>query len=80
MRQYQRNVNCRNGLRKLIKIFSRKMGNTLSTIRNTRVIIGQNKRLKTVFKIVKEIRAQNMRWAFVEMRREMLRSRCEKAT
>ena len=80
MRQYQINSNCRNALRIMVKIFNRKMGDSFSIIKDTRVIIGQNKRLKLMFKIVKEIRTQNMRWAFMEIRREMLRSRRGKAT
>jgi hypothetical protein len=69
MRQYHINSNCRNSLRIMIKIFYRKMGYTFSIIKDTRVIIGQNKRLKLMFKIVKEVRTQNIRWAFIEIRK-----------
>ena len=65
MKQYQLNTNCRNGFRVLVKIFNRKLSVAFSILKDTRVIIEQNKRLKLMFKIVKEIRTQNMRLAFV---------------
>lgn len=78
MKQHQINNSYRKGLRTITKIFSRKVGDAVSHIKDSRVIIGQTKRMKLMFKIIKEIRTQNMRWAFVEIRREMLRNRCEK--
>lgn len=80
MRQYQINSNCRNALKIMAKIFNRKTGDTFSIIKDTRVIIGQSKILKLMFKIVKEIRTQNMRWALMELRREMLRNKSGKAS
>ena len=65
MRQHQLKTSFRDAFRVLIKIFNRKISGTFSVVKNTRVIIEQNKRLKLIFKIVKEIRTQNMRWAFV---------------
>jgi hypothetical protein len=65
MRQHQLKTNFRDAFRLLITIFNRKISGTFSVVKNTRVIIEQNKRLKLMFKIVKEIRTQNMRWAFV---------------
>lgn len=61
------------------KIFSRKMNEALFRVKDSRVIMGQTSKLRNTFRIIKGIRIQNIRWAFALMRREMIRSRQEKA-
>lgn len=61
------------------KIFARKMNEALFRVKDSRVIMGQTSKLRNTFRIIKEIRIQNIRWAFALMRREMIRSRQEKA-
>lgn len=62
-------------IRKIVKIFGRKVGEVFFRIKDSRVIVGQNKKLRLMFKIIKEIKSQNTRWAFANLRREMLRNR-----
>ena len=68
-RQHLINNKFRKGIRSMIKIVVRKKKNVFHRIMDTRVILDQNKKLRSCFKIVKEIRIQNVRWAFVHMRR-----------
>lgn len=55
------------------------MNEALFRVKDSRVIMGQTSKLRNIFRIIKEIRIQNIRWAFALMRREMIRSRQEKA-
>ncbi len=55
------------------------MNEALFRVKDSRVIMGQTSKLRNTFRIIKEIRIQNIRWAFALMRREMIRSRQEKA-
>lgn len=77
-RQSRLNNNGRLVIRKIVKIFGRKVGDVFFRLKDSRVIVGQNKKLRLMFKIMKEIKTQNTRWAFVGLRREMLRNRQEK--
>lgn len=63
----------------MVKIFARKMNHCMCRIKDSRVIMKQNSQLRSVVRIMKEIRIQNIRWAFALMRREMMRDRQEKA-
>jgi hypothetical protein len=55
------------------------MSDTLFRIKDSRAIMSQTSKLRNMFRIMKEIRIQNMRWAFVLTRREMIRNRQERA-
>jgi|JI6StandDraft_1071083.scaffolds.fasta_scaffold979485_1 hypothetical protein len=63
----------------MVRIFSIKMSDTLFRIKDSRAIMSQTSKLRNMFRIMKEIRIQNMRWAFVLTRREMIRNRQERA-
>ena len=76
--QQKCNKDLRKGIRAMARIVTRKMSNSFFKVKDSRVIIGQNKRLRNVVMIMKEIRTQNMRWAFALIRREMVRDRQEK--
>lgn len=79
IKQYQVNSCLRKGLRSISRLVARKLSDTLFRIKDSRVIMGQKSKLRNTIRILKEIRTQNMRWAFVLMRREMIRNRQEKA-
>lgn len=61
------------------KIFARKMSDILFRIKDSRVIMWQSSKVRSTVRILKEIRIQNIRWAFALMRREMIRNRQERA-
>ena len=73
--QYNINNNFRKGIRSMIKITSRKMTNAFFHIRDSRAIVGEKKKLNNMMRILKEIKKQNTRWAFVLIRREMVKDR-----
>lgn len=68
----------RRAFRNISRIFTSKISSTFYQIKDSRVIIVQKKRLWNTVRILKEIRTQHMRWAFVLMRREMVRDRQNK--
>jgi hypothetical protein len=65
----------RKGIRTMTRIVGRRESNAFFQLKDSRAIVHQNKRLRTVVRILKEIRVQNIRWAFVLIRREMVRNR-----
>lgn len=79
IRQHEINNNFRKGFRSIAKIFARKMSDSLFRIKDSRVIMWQTSKLRNTVRILKEIRTQNIRWAFALMRREMIRNRQERA-
>lgn len=67
--QYKINTSYRSGLRKIIKVHGKKMQEHFNRLKNTKVIIQFVKICKNVFKLLKELKTQNTRWAFLGLRR-----------
>lgn len=76
--QYKINTKFRSGLRKVIKVYNKKVQEHFNVIKSTKAIIHFVKICKNVIRLLKELKTQNTRWAFLILRREMLRSRKEK--
>lgn len=76
--QFKINTSYRSGIRKMIKVHNKKMQEHFNRLKSTKVIIQFVKICKNVFRLLKELKTQNTRWAFLGLRREMLRSRKEK--
>lgn len=73
--QFNINNNFRKGIRSMIKITSRKMSSAFFQVKDSRAIVGEKKKLNNMMRILKEIKKQNTRWAFVLIRREMVKDR-----
>ena len=67
--QYKINTSYRSGLRKIIKVHGKKLQENFNRLKNTKVIIQFVKICKNVFKLLKELKTQKTRWAFLGLRR-----------
>jgi len=59
----------RQAFRNMSRIFNRRLTYTFFKVKDSRAIVVEKKRLWNLVRIMKEIRTQNIRWAFVLMRR-----------
>jgi len=59
----------RRAFRNMSRIFNRRLTYTFFKVKDSRAIVVEKKRLWNLVRIMKEIRTQNIRWAFVLMRR-----------
>ena len=78
-RELSWNTHHRKALRTCTRIVRGRLQTTFNKIRDTRATVDYCKKLRGMFNIVREIYVQNRRWAFVNIRREMLRNKQERA-